>query len=210
MNNQPEHRDIGNGWKLRTRIIAGTAITVLSNDPRLGEAILATARPINTEDHYGCPPDHPATHDPSYRPTPPRPADSTHAVESISICHYTTSTSPNQAQAAPLIASARTTGNHTQNLLTALRTAPTGSGPNEPGNCAPEASLGNRLMVLRLHFHDEQPPQDIVLRYSGCVRNGTDDGHTPRHLTRPLLTEINNNPTRLDEGIKPVFDLTNQ
>jgi hypothetical protein len=187
-------RAIDHGWVEETRVVNGVSVTVFSNDGALRTTILDSAEPITGNDHDGCPSDHPVAHDPrGYRPTTGglRPADE---VRSISVCRYAL------AAATPLLSSGRVQGTAAQDVVAAIRSAPAGSGPNEVG--APTDSLGSEIVLLRVITQDGA--REVVVRYSGAVGNGFDDGKTEHQLTaaaiRPLLTGANS-PTQFTMAV---------
>lgn len=180
-----EHR-FDNGWVEETRKVNEVFITVFTNDAALRSAILDSAQPIVDVDRYGCPSNHPVVADPNgYRPQGGLPAAS--AVESISVCRYTTA----PRAASPLLSSARIAGEEAKELVDAIRSAPEGEGPDVE-NAGP-ASEGTEIIVLRVDTADGT--HEVVMHYSGQSGNGFDDGTTKHELTadtvRPLLTGAN-------------------
>jgi hypothetical protein len=180
------------GWTEETRVVDGVHLTALSDDNALRQRILDSARVIDGTDSYGCPPDHPFAHNPGGRPT----GDllSIGAVDSITVCRYSLSTYPSHRR-APLIASSLLTGDTARALIAAVLEAPEGLDPGRP-DCTD--TYGSELIVLKAN------DQEVLVRYSGCRHNGTDDGTTYRRLTsavvQPLLTGIHQQTT-YDNGL---------
>jgi hypothetical protein len=190
------------GWVEETRVVAGVAITVLSDDAAMRERILGSARPIGEADSYGCAPEHPVVADPDARPSSdagglPGLGD----VASLTVCRY----ARESARPAPasLLSASRMEGRAAREVVDAMIAAPTGTGPNAPGDCAAEFALGDEVMVVHVEGATGET-QEVVVRYSGCDRHGTDDGVTVRQLTasvtRALLTGPHS-PSSLHEGV---------
>ncbi|PXY27897.1 hypothetical protein [Prauserella muralis] len=189
-------RTFDGGWVEETRDIHGVFVTVFSDDPVLRAAILRSAQPVVGEDRHGCPADHPITTDKAgYRPEPPAQGlPSAGDVESISVCRYALETfGGTRRSTAPILASSVLTGADAARLVAAIATAPPGEGPNSSEiHSVPELAYGEEAIVLRLRTHDRI--QEVVVRYSGELGNGIDDGATRRRLTtevlRPLSTGV--------------------
>jgi len=75
----PGTKQYDGGWTEETRLVAGTKISVLTQDDALRRRILASARPITGTDYYGCTPQEPAPN------TGIAPTD---GVTSADICEY--------------------------------------------------------------------------------------------------------------------------
>lgn len=146
--------------------LRGVAVVVQVGED-LRERIASTVRVVDGVDHHGCPVRHPVTENPGYRPVRAPAGD---AVTSVSACRY-----PLAADES-IISSLRLDGAAAQRALAAVRAEPVGGGPDEPQNCAPEASYGDEVVVLLAGGGE------VVVRYSGCDHRGFDDGRTVRRL----------------------------
>lgn len=172
------------GWVRETRVLGGTPVTIFSDDAELRSRIFASVKPIAGTDVFGCTPNHPSTADRTVRPVSQGGLDSIGDVGRVSVCGY----SLTDQRGGRLYTGRTFTGSAAVDLVTALRNATAGIGPNaRPDQCVP-GELGERLYVLRVHgsAHD----QDVIVRYSGCEQNGTDDGVTKRMLTRDVFRAL--------------------
>lgn len=171
------------GWVRETRTFGGTRVTVLSDDAELRSRIFASARVTTSTDVFGCTPDHSSTTDPATRPDDEGGIESVGDVRSVEVCGYDL-----QAGRGPRLYTGRTfTGEQAEHFVEAIRNAPEGEGPDAAELCAPD-SMGDRLYVL--HVRGTEHDQDVIVRYSGCERNGTDDGTTRRRLTRDVFRTL--------------------
>jgi hypothetical protein len=172
------------GWVEETRLVDGLHITVLSDDDSLRRRILDSARLIDGSDANGCTPDHPLAHKPHGRPASTGGLESLGRVESVAVCRYAIDAGKADRR-APLIASSAVTGDAAGALVDAITSAPEGSGPNDK-ECID--TYGSDILVLKVQGSNHD--QEVLIRYSGCNFNGTDDGATLRQLTANLLQPI--------------------
>lgn len=118
------------GWAWETRVVAGTPLTVLSDDAALRRTILDSARAISGTDVYGCAPSHAVAFRPTERPEGDG-LGSVGRVESVSVCSYSFA-SPEPDPPPPLYSSRLFTGTAASDLVEAMTSAPEGTGPNHP------------------------------------------------------------------------------
>jgi hypothetical protein len=194
-------RSVDHGWVWEARSIAGTVVTVFSDDPGLRARIFASAREITGTDVNGCAPNHPAAADPTTRPRSEGGLGTVGDVKSVAVCGYELRT----AGTEPLFTGRTFTGTAATGLVDAIRSAPAGSGPNNPPDtCVPE-DLGERVYVVVVH--GSQHDQEVIVRYAGCQHNGTDDGDTERRLTTDVLSPILTGADRIGSMSRAVGDL---
>jgi hypothetical protein len=172
------------GWVEETRLVDGVDITVLSDDDSLRRRILDSARVIVGSDANGCTPDHPLAHQPHARPALTGGLESLGSVKSVAVCRYAIGVHASDRR-APLIASSAVTGDAAGALVDAIITGPEGSGPNDT-DCTD--TYGADILVLKVQGSNHD--QEVLIRYSGCDFNGTDDGVTLRQLSANLLQPI--------------------
>jgi hypothetical protein len=176
------------GWVEETRVVAGVALTVLSDDATLRGRMLDSAREVRETDAYGCPVDHPITTGPDLRPDSGTGGLATVGqVESITVCRYALDRGQNLAP-EPVLSASRLTGSPARQLVDAVLAAPAGGGPNASRNGSIPSMYGAEAILLRVHGERDQ---EVYVRYSGSDGHGIDDGATLRTLTadvlRPLL-----------------------
>jgi hypothetical protein len=181
---KPGVQPADHGWVEETRLVDGLQITVLSDDDSLRRRILDSARVIDGSDANGCTPDHPLAHQPHGRPASTGGLESLGSVKSVAVCRYAIGTGAADRR-APLIASSAVTGYAAAALVGAVTSAPEGSGPNDTG-CID--TYGSDILVLKVRGSNRD--QEVLIRYSGCNFNGTDDGVKLRQLTANLLQPI--------------------
>jgi len=174
------------GWVAETRVVAGIAIEVFSDDAVLRSRILDSARPATG----GCPAEHAVVTDPGYRPDPgPGGLAAMGPVESITLCRYAFGEAA-KPSAGVVLSKSRLSGKDARAVARAIQVAPEGDGPNQPQTCIPEVALGNEVLLLQVR--DDVRGQEVVVHYSGCDGHAVDDGHTRHRLTsdvlRPLLS----------------------
>jgi len=172
------------GWVSETRTIGDAKLTVFSDDPALRAAIFGSARPAAGTSDTDCPADHPARGDRDFRPDPAKPGLT--PVESITVCRYSL---PGHGPA--MLSAGRLTGDQAAAVARAILAAPEGTGPDAPQNCTGEVAYGDELVVLRIAGGTE-----VLVRYSGCVAHGFDDGHARRQLTADAIRPILSGPHR--------------
>lgn len=205
---EPGVRTHDAGWVEETRTVRGLALTVFSDDAALRTRILDSAGPASD----GCPAEHAVATNPDARPDPgpggpdagPGGVAEMGPVESITVCRYALG-EDNRPAASRVLSSSHLSGADAQAVVRAILAAPEGGGPNEPGNCAPEASLGDEALLLLVR--DGTHTQEVVVRYSGCDGHGIDDGHTHRSLTAEALIPLLTGPHQPDHLIGPVASL---
>lgn len=184
------------GWVVQTRRMGGVFVTVFADDAQLRSRIFDSAHVVTGEDHYGCPPDHPASAGRDYRPRPaPGGLPDLGDVESISLCRYLrgdAGVDHDHGAGAAILSASRVTGTAARHILDAITSAPLGEGPNDPGNCLPEVAYGEELMILRIHTH--RRTAEVLVRYHGCDGHHVDDGTTVRRLTGDLLRSVLTGP----------------
>lgn len=194
----------GGGWAAETRVVAGLALTVFSDDAALRKRILDSARPASGGAGDGCPAEHAITTGPKARPDPgPGGLAAMGPVESMSLCRYTLATE--QDPDPMLLSSSQLAGEQARAVVRAILSSPAGDGPDEPASCAPEAAHGDEVLLLIVR--DGTRTQDAFVRYSGCTGHGVDDGHTRRGLTTAALTPLLSGPHRPDVLNGAVADL---
>ncbi|GAB2568434.1 hypothetical protein [Kribbella endophytica] len=169
------------GWLEEIRVVDGVHLSAFGNDPELLRRILDSAVPIDVKDAYGCSPTPPPVVGDGRRPTGPG-LDGIGEVHAVRICGYGIDGLPQEAE---LLAGAAISGQEARQLVGALRTAPAGSGPNDPYNC--ETRFRDDLLMTVLGSAGEQ---EVVVRYNTCNHNGIDDGTTARQLTRDALLPL--------------------
>ena len=179
----PAVKRFDHDWIRETRLFGGTAVTVFSDDADLRARIFASSEIYTGTDVFGCAPDHPSTTDPATRPADRGGLGSVGDVRSVTMCGYDLLTD----RGPRLFTSRSATGETAGRFVDALRNAPPGTGPDAPDGCTP-GELGDRVYVL--HVRGAEHDQDVIVRYSGCERNGTDDGTTRRRLTQDVFTTL--------------------
>lgn len=187
------------GWVEETRELGEAFVTVFSSDENQRELIFGSAEVVSGEDAHGCAPDHRAATGRDYRPDAGA-LDDVGNVESISACRY--ARDDQRPPASPILSSSRLTGDDAGRAVDAIRAAPVGTGPNDPGNCAEEVKYGEEILVLVVR--GDEGERDVVVRYSGCDGHGIDDGVTQRKLTADVLKPVlggPNQPTGLSGSV---------
>lgn len=178
-------------------LLAGVAVVVQAEE-ELRERIVATVHVVaGDRDAHGCPTTDPAWTDPGRRPHPPVDVTTLDEVSEVSVCRYAVADPAARVPGdrEPLVSSRRLTGAAAQDVVDAIAAAPPGGGPDNPGDCLPEYSYGDDLMVL--HVTSTQGESIVHVRYSGCDHNGFDDGVTVRGLTREAMQPLLAGPNRL-------------
>jgi hypothetical protein len=192
---RPEVIRYADGWTKETRRIGSLLITVTTGEDALREQIFASAGVIPEIDGNGCEPAPALARDEVVRPPSQGGLKSVGPVHSVSVCRYSTWTSPTAPW--PMQASSRITGRAAQQLVVDLVAAPAGTGPTvtEPRICGPDP--GAEVVILRVDgsAHD----QDVIYRYDGCKHNGTDDGTILRKLTTATAKRVFTGAHDLDE-----------
>jgi hypothetical protein len=176
-------------------------VTVLSEDDSLRRRILDSARLIVGSDANGCTPDHPLAHQPQGRPALTGGLKSLGTVESVAVCQYAVGAGV-AGRRAPLIAGSAVTGKAAAAMVDAITSAAGGSGPND-NECID--TYGSDILVLKVQGSNHD--QEVLVRYSGCNFNGTDDGVTLRQLTANLLQPILTGIHRPSSYTRPLYEL---
>jgi len=187
----PDRTAVYGNWTLSTRTLGAVRLRLLMQEPESGliDQILGSAR-LFTIDQNGCAPTSPVQAAEFVRPEP---FDIT-AVESadaISVCQYDRSLDLDQPA---LMGSRRIEGPSAKALLTGLRQAPLGTGPDRPSNCISDR-YGDTALTIRLHSNDVT--HDVYVYYDWCFGNGTDDGVNHRELTTASCSPLFSPPVIL-------------
>lgn len=180
-----------------TVVLGGVAVTVVAPTD-LREQIAATVHEVQgPRDVYGCPTTDPVWTDPGRRPDPAVDVGTLSGVSALAVCRYAVADPAARlpGDREPLVSSRRLTGAAARDVVAAIAAAPPGGGPDNPGDCLPDYSYGDDLMVL--HVTSEQGESTVHARYSGCDHNGFDDGVTVRRLTREAMQPLLEGPNRL-------------
>jgi hypothetical protein len=163
----------------RTTLRLAGVLVVVQAPAGLRRQIVDTVHPVRV-DGYGCPASHPISATPSYRPAEPVDVATLRAVTEVSACRYQLGSIRPGADAR-LVSSARLVGPEAVRAVREIARAPVGGGPDDPGDCLPVPSYGEEAIVATVR--SPAGGAEIVLRYSGCDRNGFDDGVRVRSLT---------------------------
>jgi len=186
-------------WTTRARSFGAVRVevTVRKSQTFVAAAILATAHAVS-EDQNGCAVSSPIQDQLVGRPSPPFDVSSVHRLDSIAVCQYKLDVS-----GPGLLASQLLTGGSAQAELAAIQGAAVRSGPDRGHGCSP-ADRGETGISLILKTGSRT--HEMYAFYSGCTRNGFDDGTNIRELT------TDNCPTLFDprivetEGIRRAFE----
>lgn len=162
----------------------------------LRKRILATVHRTDM-DANGCPMQLPPGFEPGSRPQPARDVTALTGVTSLAACRYSILRSQHEGSGdrrpLPLFSSLRLDGATAQTVVAAFAAAPVGGGPDKPDSCLPEHSYGDEMIVT--YVESDRSRSTVHVYYSGCDRNGIDDGVTVRALTReavrPLIADAN-------------------
>jgi hypothetical protein len=165
------------GWSNVTRSVGHTRVNVVTDPAHqaLADRILATAHVV-TVDANGCSATSPIQAAHAVRPDPAFDVSALTGVDSIAVCQYLTDGTGGPG----LVASRLLTGSDGDAELSALRSAPTGGGPDRPANCTPDG-WGMSGVVLRLNADGQT--HEMYGYYEWCFGNGFDDGTVVRELT---------------------------
>ena len=183
---RPEVIRYADGWTKETRRIGSLLITVTAGEDALREQIFASAGVIPRIDGNGCEPAPALARNEVVRPPSQGGLESVGPVHSVSVCRYSTYTSPTAPW--PMQASSRITGAAAEQLVLDLVAAPVGTGPTvtEPRICGPDP--GSAVIILRVDGNEHD--QDVIYRYTGCKHNGTDDSSVLRKLTTATAKRV--------------------
>lgn len=168
-------RDLGAGWSLTVRTVGEIQIEVQTHDPAVRDQILASIREVTT-DLNRCPVTHRISTAQPVQPSQGLPWDD--SVNGVSICGYVGDQQPGPG----LTGSRRLEGAAAQQLLDAIRAAPPGGGPDDPG----QREFAGGGTVLR--FDTADGVREVFVRYDSGAHNGFDNGTSERRLTRDALT----------------------
>jgi hypothetical protein len=174
---QWQYRD----WRLTRATIDQVQITVLASpeDPSLGGSVLDSVRRVETTS-LGCEPGSPVQAQRFAKPSG-SPVPAADQVASVAVCEY----SRRQGHAG-LEGSRRISGEAARQLVEAINTAPSGGGPDDPGNCL-HHRYGDSAIALRFFATSEKtdsPLAEAYVYYDRCFGNGIIDAHGKRHLTK--------------------------
>lgn len=152
------------------------AVVVKTLEPATTRQILDSVRVLDTIDHAGCPVREPA-------PAPgPGAAGATFVTPdptAVSICYYGGTT-----PLAPLIASARVSGENARHLASVLNAA--APGPNPDVSWCKDAPPQIAEMVLRL-WSGDTITDSVWITYSSCTQRGLFNGADRAQMTHTLL-----------------------
>jgi hypothetical protein len=187
------------GWTTVGRSLGATRMVVTTDAAHrvLADRILATAHLVRT-DQNGCAVASPIQDQLVDHPSPAFDVDSVRHVDSIAVCQYELDvTGPG------LVASQLLTGTAADDELAALQTAPAQGGPDRLRQCnaAVRGPTGSTLLLT-----SGGQSHQMYAFYSGCARNGIDDGTTVRALTRSDCPPLWSPRIRLTDGLSAVFD----
>jgi hypothetical protein len=184
----------GDGWTEETRVLDGLGLTVFSDDDAIRRQILDSAVLIKSTDANGCTPTSPLATGAESRPasTGRLGLASVGVVDSVQICAYIDRADPTRP---PLLASAEISGDSARAVGEALLAAPPpAAGPDSLPAAESSACKTTDREILVLKVHGDTGTQEVLVRFTGCVRTGFDDGTTTRVLTKdalqPLLTAV--------------------
>jgi hypothetical protein len=157
--------------------VGQVTVMVVAKDDKLRQRILDSAEIVGEVNGAGCPT---ATAVPligDASSTGPAVANLDH-VDTVSVCRYYDN---DNAYAYTL------TGAKAAGLLSALRKAPTGRGPDRPAECAP--GVPEREAGLYRLWSDNVAT-DVWVHWDNCRGHGIDDGVTQRVLTAGTLSPL--------------------
>ena len=195
----------GDGWTEETRVLDGLGLTVFSDDDALRRQILDSAVLIKGTDVHGCTPSDPLATGSESRPPAKGGLASVGVVDSVQICAYVDSAQPSRP---PLLASAEISGDSARAVGEALLAAPPpAAGRDSLPAAESSACKTTDREILVLKVHGDTGTQEVLVRFTGCVRTGFDDGTTTRVLTKdalqPLLTAVGR-PEAMTPGSRPI------
>ena len=171
--------------------LAGVEVVVQA-PVALREQIAATIHRVDV-DAFGCPARHPISTQPNLRPARPVDVTALRDVTAVSVCKYELLAVSYAAQPEPwLVSGRRLDGNDAERAIRQIAQAPIGAGPDNSQDCAPEVAYGDDAIVL--HVRSAAGSTEIILRYSGCVGNGFDDGIEVRRLTAAAVAPFITGP----------------
>ncbi|MET8150221.1 hypothetical protein ACIBSW_23990 [Actinoplanes sp. NPDC049668] len=172
----------------RTTVRLAGVEVVVQAPVALRELIAGTIHRVDV-DAFGCPARHPISTRPTLRPARPVDVAALREVSAVSVCKYEL----RAADAQPwLVSGLRLDGAAADRAIQRIARAPVGGGPDNPQDCAPEVAYGDDVIVLRVR--SAAGATEIVLRYSGCVGNGFDDGIAVRRLTAAAVAPFITGP----------------
>lgn len=167
-------------WTLIRQTISGVQITVLAppDRPTLGQSVLSSVRRVRTTS-LGCEADSPAAAERFAQPKG-APIPVPEAVETIAVCHY--SRIPG---ISGLDGSRQITGQAAQELVEAIRDAPSTGGPDAPQHCLPDM-YGDSALTLRFFGREDStsPLAEAYVYFDWCFGNGIFDSAGARKLTK--------------------------
>lgn len=185
------------GWTLTRWTVSGVQLSLLTDPDQGGLAhrIRASARTFSVNEN-GCPATSPVQAKRFVKP----PTIGGWFASSISVCQYDRT----HGTSRPGLIGSRVVSDPTS-LLDAIDKAPSGSGPNLPGSCTPEAFVGTAIELLGSPGNSTGPVRMYVY-YDSCVGNGVVlPGGTTKELTRGICSVLFAKPeVAITEAITPV------
>jgi hypothetical protein len=185
-------------WWIVERSVGEASVRVVSNDRSLAADIAGSAEQV-TDDSSGCAP-HSAIEDtPFPSPDPAFDVGQLSGVDSITVCQYDIAdwSSPGLSAISTL------TGDAANEELAALKSAPTGGGPDQPRNCG-KNDPGDSAIELLIHSGDDV--HSMYVFYSSCIGNGFDDGTSIRELTMDACQPLIRPPLQIWSGSSASFE----
>jgi len=179
------------GWAEETRLVAGTKISVVTNDDMLRRRILDSARAITGTDYYGCAPNDTGPHGTGL--------NAYDHITSADVCEYWRGT---------LVAASQLAGGPATAFAQRVNSSPEGPPPARVKRCG---NIDQRTFVVTLHGRDASYPVWITADY--CAEDHsfpTDDGTTQRRADAATLGLIQqgvhhpNQPSDLFDPVRPL------
>jgi hypothetical protein len=168
---------LGDGWVRDLVIVGNVSIEVQTHGhPGVRRHILDSVREVGT-DANGCSVTHAVSEPGLVRPQDG--LDWATPVTGLSACRYEIQL--DKRPVPGLVASVRYDAGAAAAILAAIRRAPAGAGPDDPGSTTPEFRYGMEATVLR--FDTADGVREIFVRYGGSELNGFDNGAGRRQLT---------------------------
>lgn len=192
-------RDERPGWSSMSRHVGAAVVTVWF-DPgheAVARRVLDSAR-VADVDPNGCPATSPIQAGHFARPPEPFRIEDVTGVDMISVCQYALI----GTDVPGLLASRQITAGSADEVLSAIKEAPVGGGPDQPQQCISD-DFGETALVLRLASGGAS--RDLYVYMESCRGNGFDDGTTRRELTPAACRPLWQLPVRLISGHSQSF-----
>jgi hypothetical protein len=179
------------GWTEETRLVAGTKISVLTQDDTLRRRILDSARPITGVDYYGCAPTDLGPHGTGL--------DAKDQITSADVCEYWQGSLVSASQLGDRAAAA---------FAQRVNSSPEGPQSPRAKGCG---NIDQRTYVVTLHGRAKSYPVWIIADY--CITDhtfSTDDGTTQRRADGGTLGLIQqgvhkpNQPSDIFDPVRPI------